>query len=136
MADLTITAASVVSGADAVNVTGVAGETITAGMAVAKAADGTIWKCDNNSATALIRKPVGIALHASLANQPITYQTKGDITIGATVAAGVTYFSSDTAGGIGVAADNASGEYTGVLGVGKSTTQITLEIQYLGVAVA
>ena len=136
MADLTVTAASVVAGADAVKVTGVAGGTVTAGQVVAKTAAALIVPCENDSATAEIRKPVGVALNGGAISQPITYQTKGDITIGATVAAGVTYFTSATAGGIGVAADNTTGEYTGVIGVGKSTAVIAIDIQYAAVAVA
>lgn len=135
MADLTITPTSVVPGSNAVKESGNAGETIAAGQVVAKSAAGLIMKCDNNSGTSEIRKPIGIALNGGAINQPISYQTRGDITIGATVAPGVTYFSSDTPGGIGVAADNLTGEFTAVLGIGKSTTVIGLAIQYGGVAV-
>lgn len=135
MADLTITPTAVVPGTNAVKDTGSAGEVITAGQVVAKSAAGLIMKCDNNAGTPEIRKPLGVALNGGAIGQPITVQTRGDITIGATVAPGVTYFSSDTPGGIGIAADNLSGEFTGVLGIGKSTTVIAIDIQYAGVAV-
>jgi len=135
MVDLTVTPTAVAAGSNATKETGIAGETIIAGQVLAKAVSGLLMKCDNNHATPEIRRPVGVALNGGAINQPITFQTRGDITIGATVAPGITYFTSDTPGGIGVAADNVAGEFTGILGLGKSTTVITLDIQYGGVAV-
>lgn len=134
MADITITAASVVAGSNATKESGTAGETITAGQAVYKAADGKYMKADSNSATALARQPRGIALNGASLNQPLAIQRSGDITIGATLTAGLAYYLSDTPGGICPVADIGSGEYVCLLGVSKSTTVLGVEIVYPGVA--
>src|SRR5690349_19737444 len=111
MADLTITAANCVPGADARLEQGFAGETITAGMPVYKASTGLWMKADSNSATALARQATGIALTGSSLNQPIVVQKSGSLTLGATMTAGIAYYLSDTAGGICPVADVGSGEY-------------------------
>jgi hypothetical protein len=134
MTDLSVTAANVVAGDGAVMETGTAGATITAGQLVYKDANGKYQLADNNSATAKARVPRGVALHGSLANQPLTIQRSGKITIGATVTAGVVYYASDTPGGICPVADLASGEYPCTVGMASSASQIDLEFQTAGVA--
>lgn len=135
MADLTITAASVVKGAGArIDRNGYAGETITAGMPVYKASTGFWMNADSNSATALARTAIGIALNGASQYQPIDVQTEGEITIGATLTANTTYYLSDTAGGICPLADVGSGEYTEIIGVAKSTTVMLLVLKATGVA--
>lgn len=131
MTDLSITAANVVAGTGAVKETGVAGATITAGQVVYldEATTGEYLLCDTDSATAAARKPRGIALHAASDGQPLTIQKSGPITIGATVAAGVAYYLSGTAGGICPVADVAPGDYPSIIGMGISTTQINIDIQ-------
>jgi hypothetical protein len=137
MADLSITAANVAAANTASKTSGTAGATITAGQLLAlDTATGTIKLCDCNSATASLRKPVGISLHAALAGQPIAYHTKGVITIGATVAIGVSYFASGTGGGLRPAADNTTGDYVSFVGIGISTTQINMRIVESGAAMA
>ncbi len=104
MADLTVTAASVVN-VSAQSVSAVAGEAITAGQAVyLKSSDGKLWKaqCDG---TAEEGSPVGVALNGGAAGQPIVYATNGPIVIGATTATTTTYVLSATAGGICPQAD-------------------------------
>lgn len=135
MADLSITAASVVPGADARTISGTAGATITAGQAVyLDTATNTYKLADSNGASALIRTPVGIALHGASANQPLTIQRSGDLTIGAALTAGVAYYLSDTPGGICPVADVGSGEYPCIVGIAKSTTVLDVNIQASGVA--
>ena len=137
MADLTITAANVVKGAGAKTETGIAGVAVTAGQTVYKdSADNKYKLCDADSATAAVRTTRGIALDGAAANQPLTIQTEGPITIGATVAQGVIYVQSDTPGGIMPAADLETGDYVTVLGVAISTTEIDLQINVSGVAFA
>lgn len=134
MADLTITAASVAFASGSKR-TGTAGATITAGQAVyLDSADGKYKLADANSGTAAARSPVGIALHGSLNGQPLTVQTAGSITIGATMTAGVAYYLSATAGGICPVADLTTGAYPTVLGMASSTTVLKLGIQESGVA--
>lgn len=136
MADLTITAANVLKGTGAVCKTGVAGAAITAGQVLALNSSDQLVLADCDHATAALRSPVGIALHAAGAGQPVTYLEEGPITIGAVVAASVAYYLSPTAGGICPEADVASGDYGVFLGFGISTTQIRVGIVEAGVVKA
>jgi hypothetical protein len=135
MTDLSITPANVAAGPDSVMERGILGETVTAGMPVYQ--DTTTkkyMKADSNSAAAAARRPRGIALNGGGLNQPVEVQRSGDISIGAALTAGATYFVSDTPGGICPDADVGSGEYVCLLGVAKSTTVLTLNIQFPNVA--
>lgn len=105
MADLIITATSVVPGADASMQQGIAGETITAGQSLyLKAADGKLWKaqCDGTAEEATCE---GIALNGAAPNQTVAYVKEGTVTIGATTSKATTYVVSATAGGIAPQAD-------------------------------
>jgi hypothetical protein len=135
VADLTITAASVVSGTGALVAHGTAGAALTAGQVVYLDETTSSYKLsDSNSATAAVRDVDGIALHASAAGQPIAVHTRGPITIGATLVAGQTYALSETPGGIQPVADLGSGEYPTILGMATSTTVLNVKIQSAGVA--
>lgn len=137
MADLTITAANVVPAADAVIVNGTAGATITAGQAVYRdPSSRKFLLADTDSATAAVRDLYGIATHGASLNQPLAVQTGGSINPGATVAVGVVYVLSGTAGGICPTTDLAAGDYTAVIGVGTTTSNIKLGIVEAGVAYA
>jgi len=127
MADISITAANVLTGSNSARETGIAGATVTAGQVVYKeAATGQFKLADCNSATAEARVPYGVALHGSLNGQPLTVQTAGTITPGATLVAGVVYYLSGTAGGIRPVADNTTGDFPATVGMAISTTQMTL----------
>lgn len=135
MADITVTAANVVAGSNSSVAHGAAGETIAQGKTVVF--DDTVkkWKlADSNTATAALRVPQGISLNSAALNQPLAVHKSGDITIGATLTAGVTYYQSDTPGGICPVADVGSGEYATVIGIAKSTTVLAVNIQASGVA--
>jgi hypothetical protein len=135
MADVTITAANVVPGANARTVQGVGGATITAGQVVYQEAATGKWKlADADSATAEVRQAKGIALTGCANNQPIVVQTDGDLTIGGTLTAGAAYYLSGTAGGICPVADVGAGEYVCLLGLAKSTSVLAMNIQYPGVS--
>ncbi|MGE0845835.1 MAG: hypothetical protein AB7L41_06165 [Flavobacteriaceae bacterium] len=135
MTDISITAANVVKGANAVTESGIAGATITAGQAVyLDSATGKYKLADSNDATAAVRQPRGIALNGASDGQPLTIQKSGDITIGATLTAGVAYYLSDTAGGICPVADVGSGEYACIIGIAESTSVLHIAISYSGVA--
>jgi hypothetical protein len=137
MADLTITAANVLAGSGSKKVNGTAGATVTAGQVVyLDSATDTYKLADNDSGTAAVRSPAGIALHASLSGQPLTILTAGSITIGATTAIGTVYCLSSTAGGICPSADIATGDYNTILGIGTSVTAINVKIHEAGAAVA
>lgn len=136
MADLTITAGSVLPGANAVIERGTAGASVTAGQVVYLEAATTTYKlADSDSGTAEVRSPRGIALHAASSGQPLAVQTSGSITIGATGTSGLAYYLSKTAGGICPVADIATGGYATVLGIMTSTTVLKLNITESGVAV-
>ncbi len=121
MADLIVTAASVLF-TTGQKVTGVAGETITAGMGVyLKSSDSELYKAqaDGTSAEATA---VGVALHASGDGQPLTYAAQGStINIGATTAKTTTYVVSATAGGVAPQADLTAGQYITRLGYATAT---------------
>lgn len=135
MAALTITANSVAKGTGAIVETHYAGETITAGQVVYLHTDGLLYKSDVNG-TAAQKAVKGIALNGGAINQPISVQTAGSITIGATTAAGTFYVAGATAAGdINPVADLASGWEAILIGVGENTTSIKLNLWDTGVTV-
>ena len=136
MADLTITAASVIAATDAVTESRNAGAAITAGQVVYyDSATDTYKLADSDSATAAVRSPRGIALNGGGTGQPILIIKSGSVTIGATMTAGLAYYVSKTAGGVCPVADIASGGYATVLGISTSTTVFKVNITESGVAV-
>lgn len=139
MAAVTITAASIIKGTSAPVRTerGVAGATLTAGLAVYldTTDSNKVKACDSNASLAAAAC-VGITLHAALAGQPIEYQTSGPLSMGACLTQGLIYVAGATAGGdINPAADLASGWYTTILGVATSTSVLNVDIKQSGVAV-
>lgn len=140
MADLTVTAASVLAGTNAEIVRGTAGATITAGQAVYldTASTGEWLLADSDSATVIARGSAkfGIALNGASDGQPLAIQTGGDITIGATVVAGTAYYLSDTPGGICPIADLATGDYITLIGIATSTAVIKIDPLYSGAVAA
>lgn len=134
MADITVTAASVAPGSNANTSTGTAGASITAGQTVYLDSSTNTIKladCDLSAAAATV---VGVALHAAASGQPITYQTGGIITIGATVVAGKAYVCSATAGGIAPIADLTTNWRTSLIGIALTSGTIDLKIYNSGVA--
>lgn len=135
MADLSITAANCVPVAPYTIKYGIAGATIAAGKPIYLDSATNTWKlADSNGASDEIRKATALALTGSSAGQPIAYMTEGDVTLGATMTAGIVYYLSDTAGGICPVADVGSGEYVCTVGVATSTTVMRLGFNYSGVS--
>lgn len=133
--DLSITAANVVAGSGSSVVQGIAGATVTAGQAVYRDPATGTWKLgDNNSATAAVRSPGGVALNGAASGQPLSVLREGPVTIGATLTAGVAYYLGDTPGGICPVADLASGEYPTIIGIATSTTVLDVKIHESRVA--
>lgn len=129
MADVTFTAASVIKGANAITAQGVAGETITAGLAVyLKASDNRYWiaHCETSVATAAA---VGYALNSASAGQQITIQTDGDMTCdNLTLAvAGAVYILS-ASGKIAPHGDLAADDYITIMGVALSATSFRMAL--------
>ena len=136
MADLVITAASVVPGDNAdVDRSGYAGEAITAGKPVYFSSTTKRWMlADSNSATVEARKAKGVALNGAANGQPLAVAKSGDVTIGAVLTPGVAYYLSDTAGGICPVADIGAGEYVCLIGFAKSASVLNVSIQVPNVA--
>lgn len=135
MSDLSITAGSVVKGANALVEHLHAGETITAGQALyIDTSTKLFMKADANAGTAAARQATHIALNGASLNQPLCAQKAGDITIGATLTPGTTYYLSDTPGGICPLADVGSGEYFCIIGIAKSATVLSIGFNYSGVS--
>lgn len=136
MSDLSITAANVLY-ASGDKQGGIAGETITAGQALyLKASDGKLWKAQADG-TAAEATAVGIALHAALANQPVTYAGNGcTLNIGGTTSKATVYVVSAAAGGIAPLADLTSTQYISHLGYATATDgSMVLKITNTGVVV-
>ena len=135
MADLSVTPASCVPVAPAVVQWGTAGATITAGKPMYLESATNTWKlADNDSATAEVRQATALSLTGSSAGQPVAYMMTGQVTLGATMTAGVVYYLSATAGGICPVADLTSGKYPCTVGIATSTTVLQLGFNYSGVA--
>lgn len=129
MADITVTAANVAYSSGPTS-DGTAGETITAGECVyLKSSDSRYWKSQSDG-TAAEAAAVGIALHASLAGQPLKIAATGStINIGGTTAV-KTYFVGAAAGGIAPEADvlGASGSYLTRLGYATGTSGAVFKV--------
>lgn len=125
-ADVSITATSVVPGANAQFRYGVAGATITAGQLVYLDTTTNTWKLsDCNSATAAVRDVDGIAANSAGNGSQLTIITADDdLTLGGTVVNGTIYILSATPGGVAPAADATTGWFVCVVCVGKSTTKV------------
>ena len=134
MADLVVTATSVVKYTGAKTGQGIAGETITAGQALYLSTTNLLMKADDT--TALKAACVGIALNGGAINQPIQYVTSGGINPGAAVAVGLTYGLTDTAGGIALISERASADFMTILGIATTTSRIQVNINASGVAIA
>jgi hypothetical protein len=139
MADLSINAAAVSPGSGYTPERGYpAGATITAGQLVYKDANNrwSLVDTDAGSGVGCNAADVrGIALHNSANTQPLVVATAdANFGIGATVANGVGYWASNVAGGITATAP-AAGNYSVFVGIGISTSRITLRPLAAGVAV-
>lgn len=135
MADLSITAANVASlSGKGARATGIAGGTITAGMAVRL--DTTTGKLVASANTSAPNAEVlGLALHGASDGQPLSYQTRGNINLGATLALGKVYVLS-TAGLISPVDDVTTADFVTVIGIGVTAGNLKLGICASGVAAA
>ena len=134
MADLTVTAASVLASSNATKRKGIAGATITAGQVLYEdSADGK-FKLADADASAALSNVVGIALHGAANGQPLEIVTEDPLfTPGATLSNSITGFNgcyvlSDTAGGIKPFGDIDADDYCVVLFVYLSATTAYMKI--------
>lgn len=136
MADLVITAASVLAGSESTTENGTAGAVVTAGQVVSlDPATGKLVLTDADG-VADIRRPRGVALNSASANQPLRILKAGDLTVNAVLTAGVSYFASPTPGGIAPRADVLTGDYVTHIGIARSTTVLAVDFQWSGVVSA
>ena len=138
MADLTITSANVkISNSNTRVVTVLAGEAIGIGEVVyLDTANSEYLLADASDATkALV---AGIALTSAVDTGYFLMLTSNVYVVGATLVTGTPYYVSDTAGAGAICphADLASGDFVTLLGHAISTTEIQLDIQPTGIAVA
>lgn len=134
MADITVTAASVVPVAGFGFLDLTAGASITAGQTVyLDTANSNVAKLADADASALTATVAGIALHSASSGQPLKVITSGDLNPGATLTAGKIYVQSATAGGIAPAADLTTGWRTSIVGVATTTSNLSLAIKNTGV---
>jgi hypothetical protein len=133
MADYVPTVANVLASGLARTTTGTAGAAITAGQALCQDVDGTMKLYDANAASPLnVLK--GIALHASLTNQPITYVTEDpQFTPGFALAAGDSVIGSQNPGFLCPDADKLSGWYVTQCGVGIGGNKMNFKILASGI---
>jgi hypothetical protein len=138
MADLVITTANVkISNSNTRVVTVLAGEAIAIGQAVyLDTANSEYLLADGSDATKA--NMAGIALTAAADAGYFLMLTSNVYVVGATLVAGTPYYLSDTAGAGAICphADLLTGDFVTLLGHAISTTEIQLDIQALGIAVA
>lgn len=128
MADLTITAANVIAGANSSAVAGIAGATITAGQIVYKdAADSKYKLADADALPVAGVTAVFMALNGAANNQPISVLKSGDVGLGAIMTAGTAYYLSPVAGGIAPLADVLSGDDVILLGIASTTSNLVFK---------
>ena len=130
MADLSVTAASVLQASGAATTQGIAGATITQGQATYLDTTTNTWKLARaNSATTAGSGTslIGISLVSCVSGQPIVVQTSGGINPGATVAIGTQYvLSAAVAGNIAPIADLTTGNICTLLGIATTASNIAL----------
>jgi len=133
MTDLVVTPANVLEGTQARKQTGVAGAAITQGQSVYSDTSGQLQPAqkDVDSASAAA---VGVALNSGEAGQPITYQSGGEVDVGATLVVGETYVVGAAAGGIAPIADVIATEFSTILGIATAAGVLKMGILQSGVA--
>lgn len=134
MVDLVITGTNVVPESGAIVKSGVAGATIAAGQPVYLDANNVLQLSDANLAAA--NKVAGIALNGAVAGQPVSYCSRGPVTVGSVLTAAALYVLSSTAGAIAPVADLSSTEYTTVIGYAIDADSLFVLIVETGVVTA
>jgi hypothetical protein len=128
MADISITAASVLASTSASTNEGFAGATITAGQSLYLDTVTNTLKLADADGTSPINTIAGIALNGASSGQPVKYAIKdASFTLGATLLAGDVVYLSDTPGGLtSTIAELEAGDKVIVVGVMTTTTLMNL----------
>lgn len=135
MSDISITAANVAKGANASTQKGTAGATITAGQSIRLDTSDNLMKLADNDVSLAAATVAGIALCGASSGQPIEWLTGGNINPGGTVTVGEIYVLSSNAGGICPEGDLGSGDYVSVIGIGTTSSNISVKIHNSGAQV-
>ena len=137
MADISITAGSVVPSANATKVSGTAGAAISGGQTVYYDTTARTYKLADGNDT-LLMPVVGIACNTAGTGQPITVCTADpDLAIGTHgLTIGTAYYQSATPGGICPVADVTTGNFVTALFIVKSATTVTFGVLGGGAAKA
>ncbi len=134
MADLSVTAGSVIPGTGAQYERATSGATITAGQLLYKDTSDSnkakLADCDAEASAVLW----GVAMNGASSGQKVTIQTAGDFNPGATATIGEVYVVSSTAGGIAPIGDLLTGDYVTILGVATTASNISMAKKTSGVA--
>ncbi len=130
MADISVTAASVLASASAIIIRNFpSGATVTTGQTVYLDSTTSTWKLvDSNAAVTgnELATTKGITLNTAASGQPLDVCVKDtDFTPGGTLTNGTAVYSSVTAGGITHDIPT-TGAYPTVLGIAKSATKMNL----------
>ena len=136
MAALSITAANVAYVQGSTQIV-TYGETVTQGQPIREHTDGKFYLCNNTTSTDA--GATKIALTPGSADEKGVAMGGGvnsDIKIGATVAAGTSYYVGGSDGDIVPHGDLSSGDHIVVIGHGISTTTIRLTFNNLGATIA
>lgn len=129
MADITITAANIGCGSNALvrRVTG--GEAITHGQPVYQQSNGKFYKADANNSEQTAEAQ-GISFCACSGDGvDLFILFFGKMKFGAILTKGETYCVSETAGGICPIGDVGSGEWVTILGVASDTSTLDVDIK-------
>ena len=136
MADISVTAANVKAGSNAVVKTVTAGVAITAGQVLYQDTADKKYKLADADAQATA-KVAGIAVNDAAANQPVELQTEGDIDVGGTLVKAEILIASVTAGKLSrsTATDIVTGDFVTTLGICTATNKLAMKIQVGDVAI-
>lgn len=134
MADVSVTAASVVKTATTIFGIGVAGGTVTAGQPVYQDTTASNKLKPADADVLASSKVIGIALHGASDGQPLQYAYGGSLTFNSAFTVGQVYVASTNAGGIAPYSDLGSGDYVTTLGVATSATNLKIGILYSATA--
>lgn len=134
MPAITVTPANVVAGPDADYFQGIAGATITAGMAVYEDRQDHKLRGADADGGAQAANVKGIALNGASDGQPLRVQTNGTLAIGGTTIVGEQYALDSTAGGILPVGELAQNAFVTIIGVGASNNRLRLSIEATGQA--
>jgi hypothetical protein len=132
MPAITIIPSQVVAGSDADFFQGIAGATVTAGMAVYEDRQDHKLRPADADGGAQAANVKGIALNGAGDGQPVRVQTDGTLAIGGITAVGEQYVLDVAAGGILPADELAANAFVTILGVGASSNRLRLSIEATG----